>query len=352
MSTTIMSIETSTDDGAADPRSDHLAARLAIETGCAARQSVGIADGDGRRASRPTCGPAGVVADCLTGLDDPDLNDACFQPYHGPHRIRLAGARVAAVEGVARPYEIMMRGGAKENAARIGEAAGHARKGGAYRGEGFDLPGVQGISGALGGDEMAHHERGYEAVEASQALATERDGLGGGQPQPVDPGVHMQCCRGVDAMARGERAPFGDFLVRAQDGSQPRLGVGRPTAGQEAVQHINRRGRQQRAHAPALAEMRDEEGLAAGHRQRRGGNLDAECRRRRPSGRRRTPRPAPAPRARRQLSARRRRVDGQHAPGLVGGRAGGGAGSGAVRRVHCVTCGPARCRRSPGWRTA
>ena len=77
--------------------------------------------------------------------------------------------------------------------------------------------------------------------------------------------------------ARRKRSPFLDLLEGAEHRAQVEFRIGRAGAGQEPVQHVDRRIGRNGAGADRLAQMRDEEGAAAGTGKGRHGLLDADA---------------------------------------------------------------------------
>ncbi len=74
----------------------------------------------------------------------------------------------------------------------------------------------------------------------------------------------MQPGAAAPLMGGAEGVPFGEFDQAADHRPRAQIGEGRLGAGQQAVEHIDRRLRCDRAHAPRLAEIGDEKRLAAG----------------------------------------------------------------------------------------
>ena len=195
------------------------------------------------------------------------------EPDRGPHRIVAAGRRIDAVERGARAHHVAMRRGAQENAGGIGERGGDAAIEQAHLAKQRDLSRVERVLRLFGGDEMRHQQR--DAVVLGANARGERRRLVRGNAEPVHAGVDMQRRAAVPALRRAEGVPFGQFDQAADHRPRIDLGVAGGGAGQQAVEHVDRRLRHDRAQAARFGEIGHEEGLAAGAREPMRDRLEA-----------------------------------------------------------------------------
>ena len=126
------------------------------------------------------------------------------------HRARPARNRVAAIERIARPHQVVVRGAGQEDAGRVGERAGYAGKPLPDRREGLHLAGVGGIVRLLGGDQMAHDQGGREGGHVG--APRQRGGLVQGQTEAVHAGVDVDRGRPALAGLAAGGGPFRDLL--------------------------------------------------------------------------------------------------------------------------------------------
>ncbi len=210
--------------------------------------------GDSRRRSRGRGwrggagrgGPAGIVAAGLAGLDMADLEDRRLQPHHGPHRVRTARLRIAAEQGIARRSRSWRVSPASQVPDELASEA-RARGNAARRRAKSAACGVDRVGGTLGTDEVAHHE--VDAGLADHRIARELQRLRHGQSEPVH-AVSTWSAAGRRPVRDG--GPFGQFLPVAENRAQGVPGEGRPRAGGQTVEDVDRRsGRSFRAAIPS-----------------------------------------------------------------------------------------------------
>lgn len=132
------------------------------------------------------------------------------------------------------------------------------------------MAGVERVVRSLRADEMAHHE--VDPGPRDQGIAGQRQRLLDPQAEPVHAGIDVERGR-RRAVRRG--GPFEEFAAVAEDGAQA-VGAKRlRMAGDQAVEHVDRRLRQDFPRGDALGEMRDEERPAARPPQGRGDRREA-----------------------------------------------------------------------------
>ena len=187
------------------------------------------------------------------------------------HRVRFARRRVGAIERDARPNQIVMRLPAEENARRVRERSRDAGKACAHRGEALHLDRVERMIFFRAG-EVAHHQR--DAVIA-RACRRELPDLLGGKSKPVHAGIDMERGAAAPSALRAKRVPLVPARPIADHRPQVCLCKCRRGAGQDAVEHIDRRVGRNLARAARLGQVRDEEGPAPRFRQRARDLLDA-----------------------------------------------------------------------------
>ena len=113
------------------------------------------------------------------------------------------------------------------------------------------------------------HQQGDVGLR-DQRIARERQGLVHGEAETVHAGIDVEGRREGPSGGLNQGGPFGQFLPAPEDRAQRVRGQGGAEAGQEAVQHVDRRVRQ---HAPGfqrLAQVCDEERPAPGRPQHGG----------------------------------------------------------------------------------
>src|SRR6266568_3953071 len=159
--------------------------------------------------TRPARGPSRAVTDRIAHLDVALLYDAAIEPHRGAHEVEMPRRRVGAIKGDTGPHQIVMGVGPEENARRIGERAGDARKEIAQLSEIRHLPGVERMARFLRTGEVAHQQ--IEAGAAGERAGVELRDVLGAQPEAIHPGVDVEC-RGAMPALQAERVPFGKLL--------------------------------------------------------------------------------------------------------------------------------------------
>ncbi len=96
---------------------------------------------------------------------------------------------------------------------------------------------------------------------ADHRIARELQRLRHGQSEPVHAGIDVERRRKAPVRDGG---PFGQFLPVAENRAQGVPGEGRPRAGGQTVEDVDRRLRQELSRGDPLGQVGDEDGAAAG----------------------------------------------------------------------------------------
>ena len=113
---------------------------------------------------------------------------------------------------------------------------------------------------------MAHQQR--EAMAFGLEAGRDGDRFVDREPEPVHAGVDVERGAAAPVVDGDERIPLGKLGRAVDDRLQIVVGEGLRRTRHDSVEHVDRRVGRKRPHAPTFGDVGDEEGPAAGSRQR------------------------------------------------------------------------------------
>ena len=165
-----------------------------------------------------------------------------------------------------------MRVGSKKDARRIGQRGRHAGKQAAQMAEAPNLAGIERIGRVFRAGQMAHQQAdamGGEAAWRQRRRVVKREA------KAVHAGVDMQRRGPAPAGGGAKSRPFVQLVAAAEHRTQAMRRIGRRGGGQQGVEHVDVGIRRHGTRPAGFRQQGDEEGAAAGGRERAHHRLDA-----------------------------------------------------------------------------
>ncbi len=176
-----------------------------------------------------------TVANRLTGVNVPDLQDSCLQADNLAHRVGAARLRVDAIECGSGADQIKVVVTAEKDPRRRGKARRHSGDPAALRHEGLALLPVQRMVWKFGASEMAHHCLPADRPGPAEIIGNIVE-FAFGQTEAGHSGVDMQDRRQRTSRRR-DPLPFGNLARIIQHRNEPGFSELRARTRHQAVQY-------------------------------------------------------------------------------------------------------------------